>query len=433
MNKNHPPGAQEPVRLRVAKRPYRGKATFLDRWIGSELAKRLAHTNIVLVLWDGAEFGRIGEQGPRVKVQDRAGLFRLILHPQTQLAELYTAGRVDIEGSLLDMLEQGARTIYRNLTPRPWLNRLSRLSWGTPSERRSRRNIHHHYDLGNDFYRLWLDNEGLQYTCAYYPHEEFTLEQAQLAKMDHVCRKLWLRPGESVVEAGCGWGGFAIFMAKRYGVNVRAFNISHEQVSYAREWAKREKVADLVEFVEDDYRNINNRYDAFVSIGMLEHVGPGNYEQLGSVIGKSLKSGGRGLIHSIGRDRPAPLNRWIRKRIFPGAYPPTLREMSDIFEPSGLSVLDVENLRLHYAQTLRDWLARYERHEDTVRDMFDEEFVRAWRFYLAGSAASFVAGSVQLFQVVFARSGWNKIPMSRAPVYANDPIDQERLRIRSVK
>ena len=431
MKNDHPLGEPDPIRLRVAQRPYRGRVNSLDRRVAGELAKKLAHTNIVLVLWDGTEFGRIGEPGPRVRIHDRAGLYRL-LYPQTQLAELYTAGRVDIEGNLLEMLEQGARTIYENHKTRPWLNRLSRLSWGTPSERRARRNIHHHYDLGNDFYRMWLDAEGLQYTCAYYPHEDFTLEQAQVAKMDHVCRKLWLSPGDTVVEAGCGWGGFAIHMAKRYGVKVRAFNISHEQILYAREWAQRENVANLVEFVEDDYRNINSHYDVFVSIGMLEHVGPGNYEQLGHLIQKCLKANGRGLIHTIGRDRPAPLNRWIRKRIFPGAYPPTLREMSDIFEPSGLSVLDVENLRLHYAQTLKDWLVRFENHQDEVREMFDEAFVRAWRFYLAGSAASFLAGSVQLFQVVFARTGWNKLPMSRAHVYADDPIDDRRRRIRSV-
>jgi cyclopropane-fatty-acyl-phospholipid synthase len=198
---------------------------------------------------------------------------------------------------------------------------------------------------------------------------------------------------------------------------VRAFNISHEQIVYARAWATREGLADRVEFVEDDYRNITGRHDVFVSIGMLEHVGAGHYTELGKVVQRCLTPDGRGLIHSIGRDRPWPLNAWIRKRIFPGAYPPTLREMSRIFEPCGLSVLDAENLRLHYATTLRGWLERYEKSVERVEEMFDERFVRAWRLYLAGSIAGFTRGSLQLFQVLFARSGANAIPRSRAHVY----------------
>src|SRR5690606_2692000 len=169
--------------------------------------------------------------------------------------------------------------------------------------------------------------------------------------------KLRLRPGERVIEASSGWGGFALFMAKHYGVHVRSFNISREQVAYARAWAEREGLAGNVEFVEDDYRNAAGaaapRVDAFVSIGMLEHVGPGNYRALGGLIGSLITPNGRGLIHSIGRDRPEPLNPWIDKRIFPGAYPPTLRQMMDIFEPNGLSVLDVENVRLQDRKSTR--------------------------------------------------------------------------------
>jgi cyclopropane-fatty-acyl-phospholipid synthase len=246
-----------------------------------------------------------------------------------------------------------------------------------------------------------------------------TIEQAQQAKMHHVCKKLQLKAGDSVVEAGSGWGGFALFMAKNYGARVRSFNISKEQIAYAREWAAREGLTNLVEFVEDDYRNASapGGVDVFVSIGMLEHVGAGNYRGLGRLIGRLLKKEGRGLIHSIGRDRPERLNPWIDKRIFPGAYPPTLREMMDIFEPNGLSVLDIENIRLHYAQTLEAWLERYEQSVDKVRAMFGDTFVRAWRLYLAGSIAAFEEGKLQLFQAVFARSGMNRVPRTRAHVY----------------
>ena len=228
-----------------------------------------------------------------------------------------------------------------------------------------------------------------------------------------------LRPGESVVEAGCGWGTLALHMARHYGVRVRAFNISREQVAYARERAEREGLAGQVEYVQDDYRNITGRYDAFVSIGMLEHVGVDNYEGLGAVVSRSLGDNGRGLIHSIGRNYPAPLQPWIEKRIFPGAYPPSLGQMMRIFEPWDLSILDVENLRLHYAQTLRHWLELYETASDRVEQMFDAKFVRMWRMYLAGSIAGFTTGTLQLFQVVFATRQNNDVPMTRTHLYAN--------------
>jgi cyclopropane-fatty-acyl-phospholipid synthase len=281
---------------------------------------------------------------------------------------------------------------------------------------RSRDNVHHHYDIGNAFYELWL-GDTMAYTCAYYPTPAADLETAQIAKMDHVCRKLRLRAGESVVEAGCGWGSLALHMARHYGVKVRAFNISREQIAYARERAVRAGLDGRVEYVEDDYRNITGRYDAFVSVGMLEHVGVADYRELGRIARDAIGPLGRGLIHSIGRNRPKPLNPWIVKRIFPGAYPPSIREMMQIFEPWNLSVLDVENIRLHYARTLEHWLERYEAACDRVREMFDERFVRMWRLYLAGSTASFRVGELQLFQVVFAPSSNNEIPWSRAHVY----------------
>jgi len=198
---------------------------------------------------------------------------------------------------------------------------------------------------------------------------------------------------------------------------VRAFNISREQVRYARERAKAEGLDAQIEYVEDDYRNISGRYDAFVSVGMLEHVGVEHYSELGGVARRALGRHGRGLIHSIGRNRPAPLQPWIERRIFPGAYPPALSEMSQIFEPWDLSILDVENLRLHYAQTLRHWLELYEASIERVRSMFDERFVRMWRLYLAGSVAGFTTGTLQLFQVVFAPPDNNDIPLTRAYLY----------------
>jgi cyclopropane-fatty-acyl-phospholipid synthase len=255
------------------------------------------------------------------------------------------------------------------------------------------------------------------YTCAYFPTRDVSLEAAQTAKLDLVCRKLQLKPGERVVEAGCGWGALALHMARKFGVKVRAFNISKSQLTFARERAANEGLDDLVEFVEADYREIEGRYDVFVSVGMLEHVGQRHYRELGQVIDRCLPPDGRGLIHSIGTDRPGRLNSWIERRIFPGAQPPSLGEMMPLFGPAGFSVLDVENLRLHYALTLRHWRERFIKSQDRVLEMFDQQFVRAWLFYLASSETAFSSGHLQLFQVLFARKGCNAIPWTRASLY----------------
>jgi cyclopropane-fatty-acyl-phospholipid synthase len=392
----------------------------LDYWLLSRLRSYLGEPPVEFALQNGARVGA----GPtpalaRVTFASRATLASIVADPWLRFGDAYSDGLVVVEGDLIGLLE----SVYRaggTGGKRPSLLRraagaLRRVHSNTLSG--SRENIHHHYDIGNEFYALWLGST-MAYTCAYYPTPEATLDEAQVAKMDHVCRKLRLKAGESVVEAGCGWGTLALHMARRYGVRVRAFNISREQVSYARERSRREGLAGEVEYVEDDYRNITGHYDAFVSVGMLEHVGPANYETLGEVAHRCLAGRGRGLIHSIGRNRPAPLSPWIERRIFPGAYPPSLAEMMRIFEPWNFSVLDVENLRLHYARTLRHWFGLYEAASDRVRRMFDEKFVRMWRLYLAGSIAGFTCGTLQLFQVLFAPGESNDIPMTRAHQYA---------------
>ena len=372
-----------------------------------------------ILLWTGE---RIVPPGvtvvARVRVASRSTLLGILADPQVRFPDAYSEGRLEIEGDLVQLLEtvyQAGRGGPQHKSLRRLVERLRRPHVNTLTG--SRENIHRHYDIGNDFYSLWL-GQTMAYTCAYYPTPTATLDEAQTAKMDHVCRKLRLRAGESVVEAGCGWGSLGLHMARHYGVKVRAFNISREQVAFARERAAREGLGSQVEYVQDDYRNISGHYDAFVSVGMLEHVGLVNYPELGQVIARSIGSNGRGFIHSIGRNRPAPLAPWIEKRIFPGAYPPSLAEMMQIFEPYDFSVLDVENLRLHYAQTLRDWLALFETASDRVRAMFDEKFVRMWRMYLAGSIAGFTTGALQLFQVLFAPRDNNDVPMTREHLYA---------------
>jgi cyclopropane-fatty-acyl-phospholipid synthase len=389
----------------------------LDRWLVKQITTRLGPSPVRLELWDEPELAP-REGTVRLRILDRKALWQLVVNPDLHFGDLYSSGRIQVRGDLLTLLLEAYRYTSEHTAIGAALARGRKLA---PDLHDSKRNIHHHYDIGNDFYKLWLDREALQYTCAYFADPAMTIEQAQQAKMHHVCRKLQLKPGERVVEAGGGWGGFALFMAKNYGARVRSFNISKEQIAHSRDWAKRLGLENQVEFVEDDYRNLTGTYDAFVSIGMLEHVGKGNYQDLGALMSRALKPDGRGLVHSIGRDTPAPMNAWIDKRIFPGAYPPTLREMMDMFEPNRLSVLDVENIRLHYAKTLEWWLQRYEENIEAVRAMFDETFVRAWRLYLVGSIAAFVAGKLQLFQVLYARTGAKTVPWTRAHVYRDHP------------
>ena len=371
-----------------------------------------------LELWNGERFGAPPESAvARVVLRDRATLLALAVNPQGAFGDAYARGRLDVQGDLVRLLELAFRARPREVGPAWAVGRLAS-RWLRPNTLRgSRANIWRHYDLGNDFYRLWLD-ENLVYTCAYFPTPEASLEAAQIAKLEHVCRKLRLRPGERVLEVGCGWGALAIHMALRWGARVRAFNISREQVAWARERAKELGLVGRVEFVEDDYRNASGRYDAFVSVGMLEHVGPSHYPELGHVIQRCLGPDGRGFLHSIGRDRALPFHPWIERNVFPGAYAPTLSEMLQILEPHDLVVLDAENLRLHYARTLEHWLARFERHTEEVTRRFGEEFARMWRLYLAGSVAAFRTGSLQLFQVLFARTATNEIPWTRADLYA---------------
>lgn len=389
------------------------KVTSLDRWLVRRLLAACGSPRISISLWDAEELS-VGGEAPlaRLRIATRRALLSVCRNPTLGFGDEFSAGRLDVTGDLVEFLVE----VYRGLMAvdraenRP-AQRRPRNAGNTL--RRARANIHHHYDLGNDFYRLWLD-ERMAYTCAYYPSRGLTLEQAQIAKMDHICRKLALGPGQTVVEAGCGWGALAVHMAERYGVRVRAYNISREQLVFAREQAGRRGLDDRVDFVEDDYRNIAGEYDRFVSVGMLEHVGPERYRDLGEIIGRSLKPTGRGLIHTIGRSWPAPNDEWIERRIFPGSYLPTLGEMAPLFEPGAFSILDVENLRLHYRETCRAWLSRFDKVAAKVAKMYDASFARAWRLYLAGSVAAFEVGTLQLFQIVFAPAGNNDVPWSRS-------------------
>ena len=402
--------------------------SWMDRHLLQALRSLVGPIPVALVLRDvenrpDRDDGIVGT----VRIPDRSTLLSMVVNPEVAFGDAYSSGRIEMDGDLVRALEHvnASSPGIRN----GWWRLFSKwLDWAQANTKRgSARNIHRHYDLSNDFYRLWLD-EQMVYTCAYFPTLDASLEQAQNAKMDLVCRKLGLRPGETVLEVGCGWGALAIYMARHYGVRVKAFNISHEQIAWARERASEAGVSSQVEFFEEDYRNVSGRFDVFVSVGMLEHVGRENYHELGRVIHRAIGDTGRGFLHFIGRNHSQPFSVWIRRRIFPGAYAPSLRESMEVLEPQNYSVLDVENLRMHYAKTLEHWLGRFDASFNTVVHKYGMNFARMWRLYLAGSIASFRAGNLQLFQVLFAGSQCQSVPWTRERLYApcNEETDAEQ-------
>ena len=410
-------GKDRPKKSGMAATPSEGRSRAYERYLLRRVLETMGSPRFAFALWDGF---KISPQDAlpvaTVNINSRSALNQLLRQGDVGFGDAFSNGGISVDGDLVAMLA-AAFTVPEPTGIAAVVKRLQQRKPRANTKDGSRQNIHHHYDIGNDFYRLWLDKE-MQYTCAYFPEDELTIEAAQQAKMDHVCRKLQLRPGDRVAEAGCGWGGLARHMALNYGAKVSSWNVSAEQVQYARDRAKAEGYDDRVTYVLDDYRNITGEYDVFVSVGMLEHVGLDNYTELGGVVDRCLTQNGRALVHTIGRNRPRLMNAWIEKRIFPGAYPPTLKEMMEIFEPNRFSVLDVENLRLHYAKTLAHWLARYDASDEQVQAEFGEDFTRAWRLYLAGSQAAFLAGGLQLFQVVFTRERNNELATSRRHLYS---------------
>ncbi len=367
---------------------------------------------------------KYGEGTPlaRVSFKTKASARRLFKGLPLGFGEGYMNGEIEVEGDLQQLLAAAARMPSGGSLGAFFTN-LSELAASFRNRNTfagSRRNITHHYDISNDFYRLWLD-ENLQYTCSYFTDPCGSLDTSQREKMDYVCRKADLKKGETVIETGCGWGGLAVFAAKNYGVTVKAYNISKEQIGYARRLAEEAEVDRLVTFLEEDYRKAEGVFDKFISIGMLEHVGPDNYRTFVDVIGRTLKKGGRGVVHFIGKVTPKRGDAWIAKYIFPGGYTPALSEVLVPFEKAGFFVRDVENLRLHYARTLDLWAQRFESNLDVVREKFDERFIRMWRLYLNSSSVAFKWGGLALYQVIFSNGEDNREELTREYLYTKEP------------
>lgn len=397
-----------------------------QRWIMERIFRSIGRAPVRIVI-EGYSYSPPGVSPQfTIRIRDLRTLVDLLIDPEIGFGEAYVDGRVSVDGDFVRFLEVVYESMARSRGPRWYALATSKWMewWQDNSPRGSKKNIESHYDLGNDFYSLWLDRH-MVYTCAYFPSPELSLEDAQIAKMDLVCRKLELDSGETVVEAGCGWGSLALHMARNYGVRVKAFNISREQIRWARRRAAEQGLSKNVEFIEDDYRNIAGHFDVFVSVGMLEHVGLSHYSGFSEVIHRAIGQTGRGLLHFIGRSYPSPFSRWIRKRIFPGAYAPTLGEAMRIFERHGYDVLDVENLRRHYARTCEHWLHRFENAGLQIEAAYGDGFLRAWRLYLAGSIAGFSTDTLQLFQILFAGPESRPLALTRSHLYTAREIESE--------
>ena len=393
------------------------------------LSRVVRQGRLTVIAPDGAEehFGTSAPGFPELTLRfaTRAGMRRIILDPRLGAAESFMDGDMRIEGGdIMDLIglirmntlwDRGAA-----LKDKTWLGR--RAEWvktrigSINRQRRSRANVKHHYDIGNDLYRLFLDDD-MQYSCAYWPRPDMTLEEAQTAKKAHIAAKLALKPGQRVLDIGCGWGGMAITLAKLEQVEVHGITLSEEQFALARQRAEAAGVADRVTFELIDYRDLAareaGRFDRIVSVGMFEHVGAPNFETFFRAAANLMTADGVMLLHTIGRfGRPGATDAFTRKYIFPGGYIPALSETLAASEKSRLIATDIETLRLHYALTLRQWYARTLAHEAEIVAMMGERFFRMWTFYLAGATSAFESGGMGNYQIQFARSR-HALPLTR--------------------
>jgi cyclopropane-fatty-acyl-phospholipid synthase len=364
-------------------------------------------------------FGDGGEPRATIRTHDASLHWRIPLSPSLATGEAFMNGTLTIEdGTLRDFLElvsrdyeSAMRSSFASLVGR--VARFGRyLSQFNPASR-ARRNVAHHYDLTGRLYELFLDSDR-QYSCAYFPHPNATLEDAQAAKRHHIAAKLLLdRPGLKVLDIGSGWGGLALHMAAYNGADVTGITLSTEQAKVAVERAQAQGLEKRVRFNLQDYRAEKGVYDRIVSVGMFEHVGVPHYRTFFKKISESLAPDGVALLHTIGRfDGPGVTDPWIRKYIFPGGYVPALSEVTPAIEKAGLIITDIEILRLHYAETLRHWHQRFIANRDEIRSLTDERFCRMWEFYLIGSEMAFRYFNQGVFQFQLTKR-LDAVPITR--------------------
>ncbi|MDP9423492.1 MAG: cyclopropane-fatty-acyl-phospholipid synthase family protein [Pseudomonadota bacterium] len=388
----------------------------IERLVGQVVRKG----NLTLVMPDGSRrtFGPGGGKPLTVRLTDRKVAFDIARNPRLGLGEAYMDGRIIVEdGDILDLMElvtganpweeggEGRKAIGKGKRRLKSFFRRNRPT-------RARQNVAHHYDIGNELYRLFLDDD-LQYSCAYFTDPGNSLEQAQADKKAHIAAKLDLRPGQHVLDIGSGWGGTALYLNRVAGVKVTGVTLSEEQLKVARQRAEDAGVADQVKFELIDYRAVEGEFDRIVSIGMFEHVGAAHYEEFFRTCRRLLKRDGVMLLHTIGKYGKATApDPFTDKYIFPGYHLPSLSQMCAASESVKLMVSDVETLRLHYAYTLRHWLQRARAAKDKIVALYDERFFRMWEFYLCGGIVAFESGAMCNYQIQYVRDR-RALPITR--------------------
>jgi cyclopropane-fatty-acyl-phospholipid synthase len=371
--------------------------------------------------WDGETLAYGDQPEVLLRLKTKKSAQQLLANGFLGFAEAYMAGDLEVEGNLQELLRLGYSIEFDKHNLSFWQKMrflLHRLGTRNTSSRVSK-NISYHYDRGDEFYALYLDNT-MTYSCGYFTSEIDSLEQAQRNKYEHICRKLALQPGEKLLDVGCGWGGMLIYAAHKYGIKGLGNTLSPNQCECAKRKIEELGLQNQIEVVLKDYREINGKFDKFVSIGMFEHVGKAFIPVFMLKISNLLKKGGTGLLHTIGKDAESPSDPWILKYIFPGYYVPNLAEIVAQMGLSGLSILDVENLRFHYGHTLDRWADNYENNVEKVRSMLDESFVRMWRLYLQVCSAGFKYGSSRLYQILFTNGLTNGLPLTRRHLYLDE-------------
>ncbi|MFZ5675148.1 MAG: class I SAM-dependent methyltransferase [Pseudomonadota bacterium] len=375
------------------------------------------------------------------KIVNPRAPMKMLLDPDRFFGELYMAGDIELtEGTIYDLLE----VLMQNMGNRPapgaakFLNQLriglKRLDQYNPVGK-AKNNVAHHYDLSGALYDLFLDRDR-QYSCAYFETPEASLEDAQLAKKRHLAAKLNIKPGMKVLDIGSGWGGLGLYLAETCGAKVTGVTLSEEQHKMSMERARQRSVSNTVDFRLLDYRHLDEQFDRIVSVGMFEHVGVGHYKEFFQKCHALLKDDGVAVLHSINRsDGPGATSAWIKKYIFPGGYIPALSEVLPHIEKSGLYVTDIEILRLHYADTLREWGKRFAANRHRAKAIYDERFCRMWEFYLAASETAFRYQGMNNFQIQFTRNQ-HALPMTRNYILTEEErlraIDSKSRRLKSV-
>lgn len=385
------------------------------------LFERFNGGNFTVTFWDG-EVCHYGKSAPAVNLIFNRP-FSIQFNPDSpmlSLGEAYMAGDWDFTGEFEEII----RIIEINkdqLKPTGITGRLGGLLHSMGALRKQKQNIEHHYDLGNDFFSLWLD-ETLSYSCAYFKNEGDSLYQAQINKIDHILKKLQLKPGERLLDSGCGWGWLVIRAAMQYGVKALGITLSDQQYEGARKRVKELGLTESIDIKLANYLEISERdyqFDKIVSVGMFEHVGKDNIPKYMEKVNRLLKPGGLSVLHTITGMTEEPVNEWIEKYIFPGGYIPSLREIITQLPAYQFHLLHAESLRLQYAKTLDYWYQNFIRCCDKVREKFDERFTRMWSLYLRGCAASFRASGLDIYQLLFSKGLNNNLPMEYSFIYSD--------------